>query len=257
MKGDKKIVLWTFVVILLTLNVVFILKIFIPFVKDKTREKRILKDMSSVYKNARFLDVQCDNTPFDKDVLEKKFIWLGDGIPDEDLYAFIIYDSNDKTGIGYADKNGNVVFDEYAGVYYREDIIQYFKDAVDYDRNFPGIHYFIPNIDPINDNRFVVTHECYTFENYRKSSTVGFHFMGSGGYPGIFLGLEKTDKETITKMNDLLTDAEFDMYVTYNKISGDFDNAKETLDLNWDDPDYEHTYYPFGETYDKAILGND
>ncbi len=246
------IILITFILLLF----LFVISLaFLNYFKEKKKDDKIISDMSRVYINSEFVDVEREKKPFDKSILKEHFIWCGAGIPDEDIYVFTIIDSNGISAIGYSDQDGNVIFDSYAGYYYRNDSIRYFLDSTDFLEKYPDVHYYAPEIDPINDQRLVLTKDCTSFDSYKKASTIAYDYVDSGGYPGIYLGLERTDEETVKSINELLQNANFDLYVTYNKISGDFVKARKASDLEWDNPDFEEPYYPFGKTYSEAILG--
>lgn len=231
--------------------------ILIPIIQKKLIKRRIISDMSSVYSDAKFVDVKWEDTPYSKQEMEDFYIWYGDGLPDEDLYAFMIMDSNENVAVGYSDKNGNVIFDSYAGYYYRKDMIDYFLETVDFENNLPNVHYYFTKRDPLTGSRYVLTRECATFEAYRKSSTIGFLDYDSGGYPSLRVCLEVTDEKTISKINDILKASNFDLYVEYDNVTGDFTTANEDADFEWDYPEFDEPYYPFGMNYNKAILGND
>lgn len=214
------------------------------------REHNIIKDMESVYTEAEFVAIKCDKKPVDKAELEEQYLWFGDGLPEDDLYEFLISDSEDNTAIGYATKDGTVVFDTYACKYYADEAIDFFKEVVDFEHNFPELQYCIPEINIINECRIVLTHDCTSFEGYKTAGTIGYYFFGSGGYPGLFVVLDDASKETIQAINVLLADAEFDMYILYAGAKGDFSDVRH---LDFDDSD--GSYYPFGAPYDEVVLG--
>ncbi len=228
----------------------------IPYGINLWRRINIIRDMESVYSDAEFVTIKCDIEPTDKAELEGQYIWYGGGLPEDDLYAFLISDSKDNPAMGFATKNGTVVFDTYAAAYYEDDAVEYLKNTVDFEHNFPGVGYFITASNIINAYRLVLTHDCTTFEGFRKAGTVGW-FVLSGGYPGLFLYLDDASEETTDAIEGLLTDANFDIYVMFieaeNDLSG-IDNYDDLLD-NVRIGDDCGSYYPFGKSYEEAILG--
>lgn len=221
----------------------------VPFGMSQRRKMNIVKDMKSVYSEAEFVAVKYSSKPIDKAELEAQYLWYGDEIPENALYAFTISDSAENTANGYATKHGKVVFDNYGCKYYAEESVEYFKEIVDFEKNFPGLGYEIFPQNAINECRIVLTHDCTTFEGYKTAGTIGYYFFGSGGYPGLIVGLEDTSEETIKAINRILTDADFDMYVIYSSMKAD-SSDENSFQL-------EHScgsYYPFDESYGNSVL---
>ena len=244
----KKVRLST--IFLYAIIVVILVYLIIPFGMNLRREINIKKDMESVYTDAEFVAIKCDSKPFDKEELKGQFLWFGEGVPEDDLYGFLIRDSEDNTAIGYATTDGSVVFDHYGAIYYAEEMIEYFKETVDFEHNFPELGYYIPKTNVINDCRLVLTHDCTTFEGFRKAGTIGYFYLGSGGYPGLLVGLEDTSKETRNAINQILAEADFDIYVKYSSMNSEYSDERCLYT-----GDTCGSYYPFDASYEEAVLG--
>lgn len=246
MKKSNKAIRFIFRVAIVLLICYF----FVPIVMKFVRERNIVKVMESVYAEAEFVSVDCDKEPIDRTKLEDQYIWFGDGLPEEDLYAFQIADSKDRVAIGFATKDGDVIFDTYAYQYYLEDMKEYFISTVDFENKFPDVEYYIPELIPNNERRVVFTHDCTTFEGFKKSSTIGYYSLGTGGYPCLDIVLSDTSWEIINQLMEILVAADFDIYVEFISATGDFSDGDSLRKLR-----EAGSYYPFGVSYDKAILG--
>ena len=248
-KNKKKKVRFS-TIFLYAILVLVLFYLILPFGMNQWRKINIIKDMESVYTDAEFVSIKCGSKPFDKEELKEQFVWFGEGVPEDDLYGFLIADSEDNTATGYATKDGRVVFDHYAATYYAEEMIEYFKETVDFEHNFPGLDYYIPKTNFINDCRLVLTHDCTTFEGFRKAGTIGYFYFGSGGYPGLLVGLDDTSKETRNAINKILAEADFDIYVKYSSMNSEYsdDRCLYTGDTCG-------SYYPFDASYGEAVLG--
>ena len=245
-KKSNKVILFIFCLAIALIMCYFLIPVGVNFV----RERKIVKTMKNVYSESQFVSVDCDKEPIDRSQLEEQYIWFGDGLPEEDLYVFLITDSKDRVATGFATKDGDVIFDTYAYQYYMEDMKEYFVSTVDFEGDFPDLEYYIPDIVPTNERRVVYTHDCITFEGFKKSSTIGYFSLGTGGYPGLDVILSDTSEQTINRIEEILVDADFDIYVEFNSASGDFSDSDSLYNF-----DNAGSYYPFGESYDKAILG--
>lgn len=227
--------------------IVALVYVIIPYGITLRRRYHIKMDMKQVYADAEFTTVKCDMEPIDKAELERRHRWLGDALPEGDFYFFRIYDSEDNAATGYATKDGTVIFDTYAGIYYEAEMIASFKDVVDFEHNFPQLKYYIMSMSSL---RYALTHDCTTFEGYRTAGTVGA-FTGDG-YPVLFVVLNDASEETLKKINKLLADANFDIYIMYAGAKGDFSDNLSDIDFD----DSSGWYYPFDDaSYEDAILG--
>lgn len=239
-------VIWSGVLILILIRVV------IPRGMNLWRQYSIKKDMESVYTDADFVKVKCDIKPVDRAELEGQFLWYGGGLPEDDLYCFLIYDSEDNVGTGYATKGGTVVFDSYAARYYADEMVASFNEVVDFEHNFPGLYYYIEKINIINECRLVLTHDCTTYEGFLTAGNIGYFFFLSEGYPGLMVGLGDSDKETIEAINAILADADFGIYIYYSSMKGEVpDDSVAYLYFE----DFCGAYHPFDAPYNEAILG--
>ena len=225
-----------------------------PFGMNLIREINIKKDMKSVYTDAKFVDVQCERKAVNKDELEKEYVWFGEELPQEDLYAFRIEDSEEVTARGYATVDGKVVIDTYGNIYYTDEMMEYFEETVNFEHEFPGVGiYILPK--PLGwGSRYVRTDDCTTFEGYRKAGTVGNHFwtyLTSGGYPNFLVGIEDTREETITAIKQILAEAEFDIYINFSSMDSQYSDVNCLA--HGEDCG---KYYPFDASYGEAVLGD-
>ena len=245
-KKSNKVILFIFCLAIALIMCYFLIPVGVNFV----RERKIVKTMKNVYSESQFVSVDCDKEPIDRSQLEEQYIWFGDGLPEEDLYVFLIADSKDRVATGFATKDGDVIFDTYAYQYYMEDMKEYFLSTIDFENKYPSLEYYIPDINFTNECRLVLTHDCTTFDGFKKSSTIGYFDFGTGGYPGLDVMLRKPSEETVKEIEESLTNADFDIYVELISASGDFSDVHSLCEL-----ECVGSYYPFGESYDKAILG--
>ena len=203
--------------------------------------------MENIYEESDFVSISCARVPYDKVKLERGFIWYGDGIPDEDLYTFLIADSEDRTAKGFATKDGDVVFDTYAYKYYMNDIQEHFVNTVNFEENFLDITYYLDDMDSTNESRVVLTKDCTTFEGFKTASIIGFFDLGSGEYPGLHVGLTGSTSETIDNIKKILADNEFDIFFEFYRVND------EAGYMNYGNLG---SYFPFAPySYDKAVLG--
>ena len=254
MKRKKKISIYTLLldVALAYILIILLIYVVIPYGLNVRRKYKIKKDMESVYTEAEFVAVKCDTKPFDKEELEGQFLWFGGGLPEDDLYCFLIADSEGNVGTGYATKDGTVVFDSYAAQYYADEMSESFKNTVDFEHNFPELYYHIEKINMINECRLVLTHDCTTYEGFLTAGTIGYFYFGSGGYPGLLVGLGDSSKDTIGAINAILADADFGIYILYSSMKGEVPDDSVSYLY------YDHScgsYYPFDAPYNEAILG--
>lgn len=251
MKKNKKRIYTVIVAVIFILVIIFFA---IPFATRIKRKYNIEKDLESVYKEADIISVKLNSEPISKAELESDTFLMGEDLPKEDLYSFSFYDSNDNVGNGFATEDGTVVFDTYANYYYTDEAIKQFEDVVDFEKNFPDLRYYVRKEDVYyNTWRIVSTHDCTSFEGYKKARTVGYlnhYYYGNGGYPALIVGLEDTSEGTIEAINKRLSDADFDVYIKYFIMTGDWSD-EDSLFFE----DSCGSYYPFGKSYEETILG--
>ncbi len=243
-KNKKKKTKWIIAaVILIALIVLFGPYLWMRF--------RILYNMKRIYKDADFVHFSCDRKPIPEDQLDS-YIWYGGEEPEGPLYAFIIEDSEGRNGWGYATKDGTVILDNYSGDYYLQDTIDYFERVVDFKTNFPELECTPVRVSPKNVRRLVYTEDCSSFEGYLKARLVGSSDYLSGGFSGICVGLNTDDYQYVYDINQILRQADFEVYVDY--MTTDEEITDEDLRGMGDELG---DYYPFGaEKYDTAILGD-
>ena len=243
-KNKKKKTKWIIAaVILIALIVLFGPYLWMRF--------RILHNMKRIYKDADFVHFSCDSKPIPEDHLDS-YIWYGGEKPEEPLYAFIIEDSEDRNGWGYATKDGTVILDNYSGVYYLQDTIDYFERVVDFKTNFPELECTPVRVSPENSRRLVYTEDCSTFEGYMKARLVASSSWSCMGFSGIGIGLNTRDYQYVYDINQILRQADFEVCVEYMTTREDITDE----DLKGTGFELGH-YYPFGaERYDTAVLGD-
>ena len=167
--------------LLIGVLLVVLLCVVIPRIMDLRRRINIAKDLESVYTEAEIVKVVCDMEPISKaELQEDYYLWFGPEPPEDDLYVFYIVGKEDEClGKGYATKDGTVIYDTYARKYYADEAVLYFEGVVDFEHNFPGMKYYIAKKCP--EQRIVLTHDCTTFEGYKRAGAVGYGFVGFAG----------------------------------------------------------------------------
>lgn len=225
-----------------------------PFAMSVKRRIVIKLELEKVYTGTTVKNVKC--VPMDKESFEHEFIWRGAEFEDEVYYYFTMCDSNDNVGNGFATKDGTVLYDDYANDYYEEEIKKSFQEAVDFEKNFPELDYFISGenyINTMSTYRFVPTHECTTFEGYKHPESFGYHDIRTRGYAGLIVGFkEDTSDETIESIKALLEESDFDIFIEFRTATGD-----------WSDHDslYIHerlgVYFPFEPDELEKILSHE
>lgn len=249
------LLLWIIMSGILIFELVYVL---IPYGFNLRRRINIKKDMESVYTDAEFVSVKCESKPTDKSEIEGLYSCpqFDVEIPEYDLYAFHISDSEGNTGKGYATKDGKVIFDTYAVKYYEYAAVESLKDAIDFEHNFPELDYYIMEFAIGNANRIVLTHDCTTFEGYKNAGAIVYFSFGNRGYPGLWVFVDDRSEETleaIEAIKGLLADADFDMFVqfTYARTRNGISYVDDLSDIsNGGDID---SYHPFEKSNEDAI----
>ncbi|MCM1173367.1 MAG: hypothetical protein NC393_14725 [Clostridium sp.] len=271
-KNRKKFRISSLLKYLIPISALILLLFYVvmPRVMDLRRRINIAKDLESVYTGIKIVEVKCDKKPTYKSDLEKRGEVFGDAFPEDGLYYFYVRGSEDDyswmqgytTGEkdaflcarGYATKDGTVIYDTYAGLYYSDESASYFKDVVDFEHNFPELDYYIRRENSDID-RYVKTHECTTFDGYRNTRGGG----GPGslftrhGYPGVVVGIpgEMEERvETMRAIKKILQDADFDMYVSFYSMRWDVSEKYDFYSFE----DEEMVYEPFENGFWGEIL---
>ncbi len=210
--------------ILIGALILVLIYIVIPHIMDFRRRMNIKKDLESVYPGYEIEidEIRCDKKPtyYESDLKERSDWWFIKAFPEEGLYYFSFHASEDYLSKfayaedyflfarGYATKDGTVIFDTYAGLYYADASASYFETVVDFEHNFPELDYYISKING-NPDRYVQTHECTTFEGYRKAKA-------TYEYSDLYVSIVDGNVETVEEIKKILQDADFDMYVNFS-----------------------------------------
>ena len=206
--------------ILIGALILVLIYIVIPHIMDFRRRMNIKKDLESVYPGCEIDEVRCDKKPTYESDLEESYEWFVNAFPEEGLYHFLVFVTEDRhVAQGYATKDGTVVYDSYAALYYNDACASYFEAIVDFEHNFPGLDYYISKINR-DSCRYVQTHECTTFEGYRKAKA-------TYKYSDLYVSIVDGNEETVEEIKKILQDADFDMYVNFSSksanASGEYD----------------------------------
>ena len=219
--------------ILIGALILVLIYIVIPHIMDFRRRMNIKKDLESVYPGYEIDEIRCDKKPtyYESDLKERSNWWFIKAFPEEGLYHFSFHASEDYFSKfayaedyflfarGYATKDGTVIFDTYAGLYYADASASYFESVVDFEHNFPELDYHISKTNG-NPSRYVQTHECTTFEGYRKAKA-------TYKYSDLYVSIVDGNEETVEEIKKILQDADFDMYVNFSSksanASGEYD----------------------------------
>ena len=197
--------------ILIGALILVLIYIVIPHIMDFRRRMNIKKDLESVYPGCEIDEVRCDKKPTYESDLKEHFNWFNNGFPEDGLYYFLVFGAEDlQVSQGYATKDGTVVYDSYAVLYYKDASISYFETVVDFEHNFPGLDYYISKINR-DSCRYVQTHECTTFEGYRKAKA-------TYKYSDLYVSIVDGNEETVEEIKKILQDADFDMYVQFSRM---------------------------------------
>ena len=215
--------------ILIGALILVLIYIVIPHIMDFRRRMNIKKDLESVYPGCEIDEVRCDKKPTYESDLEESYEWFVNAFPEEGLYHFLVFVTEDRhVAQGYATKDGTVVYDSYAALYYNDACASYFEAIVDFEHNFPGLDYYISKINR-DSCRYVQTHECTTFEKYRTEPAGGFviPLVANCGYPQMLVGIGDGKEETVEEIKKILKNADFDIAVSFSTIkanaSGEYD----------------------------------
>ena len=208
--------------ILIGALILALIYVIIPRIMDFRRRINIAKDLESVYTEAKIVKVVCDMKPTYKSDLKERGERFEDVFPEDGLYYFKIWDSEGyNLAGGYATKDGTVIYDSYAGQYYKDACTKYFEAVVDFEHNFPELDYYISQ-NNYGIQEYVRTHKCTTFEEYRNErSQGGVSIARTHGYPEVKVGISGEKKErikAIKAIKEILQNADFDIYVSFYEM---------------------------------------
>lgn len=94
--------------------------------------------------------------------------------------------------------------DSYASVYYREQMEDYFVQTVDPDENYPGENITWSADIIANTDRFVVTEQVRSFDDFLNAENARFGDDMTGNAPTMYVWveLETTMEDMIAKMEE-------------------------------------------------------
>lgn len=201
---------------ILVLALVVLAGIFAPsFIKARVLEFKVKQDLVNEYSGAKIEKVTYLK-PYSQDEFYDvyHYYWNDYEWPEETLYLCEVY-SISKNGETYvvkclATEDGNVVFDEYAFFYYREELETYITGILDADSNFPGIDFIYT--DELNEigGRMVLTEKCKSFEAYLSNEGAGYELMSDNikGYASctIQIGIDSYGDDLELKICKKLAD---------------------------------------------------
>lgn len=214
----KKIALGLFIAALLVVASVFLP----PVIKNKVFEHKVKQSLISAYPDAKIKRV-IYKKPYTMDEFRHEFIysWKEEVTwPEESLYLCEIYPDLGPDRNKYvhclSDKDGNVVFDEYAFFHFREELKNYVTGILDAEKNFPGIKFEYYDVRNENGRRMVKTASCKTFEDYLSNKETGHSAMSDNtfGYASCWIGIDfdaegdDREYELCRKLSDIFIGAD-------------------------------------------------
>lgn len=243
--------------ILIGALILVLIYVIIPRIMDWRRRMNIAKDLESVYTEAEIVKVVCDSKPTYKSDLKERGERFEDVFPEDGLYYFKIWDSEGyNLAGGYATKYGTVIYDSYAGQYYKDACVKYFEAVVDFEHNFPELDYYISQKN-YRIQEYVRTHKCTTFEEYRNErSQGGISIVDTLGYPEVRVGIDGGKKERIEAMKaikEILQNADFDICVSFYEMRSNTLGKYDDYSLLCK----EMVYEPFENGFWGDILENE
>lgn len=225
-KNIKKITFAILFVVLIVSAFVFGL----PFIKLKIFEHKIKKDLLEAYPGAIIRSIHATKEPVTMEEFSElySYNWSDGFVWDEDLYVFEVDIGLEKNNVfkpvlGLATADGNVVFDEYAFVYYQNDLQSYVMDIINPEENFPGIEFEYFDYRTGNESRLVETDRCSTFKGFLDTEHVGYSKDSwfSREYAGCWIKVnidyydEDINLETCEKLAKVLTEADCQVYIHF------------------------------------------
>ena len=225
----KNTIKWVVLGIAILLMLVALIIWGAPAIKHKITENKIKKSLLEAYPGADITSVKCGADPLTMDEFEESYgyNWYSDYTwPEDELYVFEVNAGDDAAPVlGLATEEGNVLFDEYAFIYYRDDLQSYVMDIINPEDNFPGIEFEYHDIVRANEKRLVPTGSCNTFEGFLGTDNVGvgvgnWHSMESAGC-WIEINIDPYDHDTnlevCQKLSELLTEADCQVYIDFTE----------------------------------------
>ena len=229
----RKNIIWKIIIALLSLALIVVVIIFgLPFAKLKIFEQKIKKDLIAAYPGASISGIHGTKKSVSKEKFceDYSYYWLDDQSWDEELYVFEVdLDLKDDDYLnpilGLATADGDVVFDEYAFVYYRDDLKSYVMDMIDPEENFPGVEFEYYDRGTGNEKRLVETDRCSTLEGFLDTENVGIStdnlFARDHAGCAINVKVDPYDSdlnlETCQKLAEVLTEGDCRVYIDFNE----------------------------------------
>ena len=189
--------------------------------KNAFLEKKIERDLMDVYPGSKISKVTVlENSINQTDFYEKyNYYWYEDISWNYDKLCVFEIDDRENSSfspiLGLANKEGKVIYDEYAFIYYREEMQAYVMNIIDAENNFPGITFeYFDNVKE-NSERLVCTEKCGSFEGFLEDEYVGV-FLGQNirtGFAGCLLttNVDTSNDEAelvfCTKLKEVLIEA--------------------------------------------------
>ena len=225
----KNSIKWVVLVIAFILILGAVLTWGVPAIKHKIFENKIRKSLLEAYPGADITRVKCGADPLTMDEFEESYgyRWYSDDPwPAEEMYVFEVGAGEGATPVlGLATEEGDVLFDEYAFYYYRDELQAYVMDIIDPEENFPGVEFEYHDMVMANESRLVPTDSCDTFEGFLDTDNVG---VGSGNWDSmesagcrIEINIDPYDHDTnmavCQSLAEILTSADCQVYIDFTE----------------------------------------
>ncbi|MCR4929629.1 MAG: hypothetical protein K5988_06515 [Lachnospiraceae bacterium] len=155
---------------------------------------------------------------------------------------------------GYADLFGNPVYDNYAGIYYENDIKKQFAEAVDFEHEFPDLKYCIFNFWYFE--KYTVTKKTKSYDDFIRPESSMSSGLSTAGYTEVYVLLNTEDYDTVTAVKKKLREADFPIKIEFLGTDTVFDDM--TRDDYFNVRKFEMgVYLPFGDRFDVSMLDAD
>ncbi len=171
-------------IIIFTALIVFCI---IPLTKMDKRGKTIRNELMAAYPDAQIGEIK-----------------KSESSGGSEYYFQICDEDGNLVAAGYSNKDGHVTCDSYASVYYREQMEDYFVQTVDPDENYPGENITWSADIIANTDRFVVTEQVRSFDDFLNAENVRFgdDMTGNASTMYVWVELETTMEDMIAKMEE-------------------------------------------------------